>query len=339
MRPGALCVAWLALSSASAATPLERVRISPDTTAVLDASTLDDASVAEDDLSGSVTAVSLPSVPAGADLDAYALLANGDQLLSFDTAVTLPGPLTAEPCDVVRWDGAAYTLAFQGRAVGIPPGVNVDAVAVRGTTLLLSFDVAVDFGNLRADDADLLLFDGIAFSLFFDAAASGVDPALDLDGADYLECNGHLLLSFDGSGSLGALSFGDMDVLELGGPPGFELAYRPAWGSADLDALHAVPDLGPGPATVFPQTLLAGADKISFGWTSPQSFRGVRGPLGSVGAYAVDIVFEATGTTVHDDSLPASGTGFWYLVKQAGCTRTSWQSLPGAEPGRDAALP
>lgn len=342
MRRGALCVAWLALtsaSSASAATPLERVRISPDTTAVLDASTLDDEGVAEDDLAGTVTPVPLPSIPAGGDLDAYARLANGDQLLSFDTTVTLPGPLTAEPCDVVRWDGTACTFAFQGRPVGIPPGVNLDAVAVRGTSLLLSFDVAVDFGNFRADDADLVLFDGIGFSLFFDAAASGVDPALDLDAADYLECNDHLLLSFDGNGSLGAVSFGDMDVLELGGPPGFELAYHPDWGSADLDALAADVDLGPGPATVFPQTLLAGADKISFGWTSSLNFRGVRGPLGSVGSYAADIVFGATGTTVHDDSLPASGTGFWYLVKQGGCTRTSWQSALGVEPGRDAALP
>src|SRR6185369_16990968 len=106
-----------------------------------------------------------------------------------------------EPCDVVRWNGAAYTLAFQGRPRGIPPGVNVDAVAVRGTSLLLSFDVAVDFGSFRADDADLVLWDGAAFSLFFDAAAAGVDPGLDLDAADYLECNGHLLLSFDGSGT------------------------------------------------------------------------------------------------------------------------------------------
>ena len=31
----------------------------------------------------------------------------------------------------------------------------------------------------------------------------GVDPALDLDGADYRASDGHLFLSFDGSGTVG----------------------------------------------------------------------------------------------------------------------------------------
>jgi hypothetical protein len=335
VRSGAVCAACLALSSAFAATPPESVRMSSDTTVVLGTATLEDESVGEDDLAGTVTLVPLV-LPGAADLDAYHLLPDGRQFLSFDTTVQLPGGLTAEPSDVVRWDGAAYTFAFQGRPVGIPAGVNVDAVALRGTSLLLSFDVAVDFGSFRAEDEDLVLFDGVVFSPFFEAAATGVDPALDLDAADYLECNGHVLVSFDGSGTLGSLSFGDGDVLEFGGSTGWELAYR---GPSDLDAVHAAVDLGPGPATVFPQTVRAGSDKASYTWTSPASFRAVRGNLSSVSTYAVDLTFQGTGTALTDASLPSANTGFWYLVKQGGCTRTSWQSVLGAEPGRDAALP
>lgn len=331
------CAASLfALASVSAATPLERVRVSSDVTTSVGSTTFDDADVAEDNLAGTPIVVPLGTIPAAADLDAYQILPDGKQLLSFDITVPLPGGLTAEPCDVVRWDGTSYTFAFQGRPRGIPPGVNVDAVATRGTSLLLSFDVSVDFGSFRADDADLVLFDGVAFSLFFEAAATGVDPALDLDAADYLECNGHILASFDGDGTLGTLHFGDGDVLEFGGPSGWELAYH---GPSDLDAVHATVDLGSGPATVFPQTVLAASDKTGYGWTSPTSYRAVRGMLGSVGSYTTDLTFEGTGTSITDASLPSPGTGFWYLVKQGGCTRTSWQSVLGVEPGRDAALP
>ncbi|HEX5044748.1 MAG TPA: hypothetical protein VFV75_17750 [Candidatus Polarisedimenticolaceae bacterium] len=335
-----VAVAALVLTPAEAATPLQKVRVSSDVATVLSTATLPHEGVAEDNLAGTVTLVPLGPIPAAADLDAYQLLPDGAQLLSFDTTVALPGGLTAEPCDVVRWDGASYTFAFQGRPRGIPAGVNVDAVAVRGSSLFLSFDVAVDFGNFRCDDADLVLFDGVAFSLLFEAAAAGVDPALDLDAADYLPCNGHLLLSFDGSGTLGTLSFTDADVLEFGGPAGFELAYRPAWGAgADLDAVHGTVDLGSGPATVFPQAVQAGSDKATYFWSSPAGYHAVRGALASVGSYTTDLTFEGTGTSLSDASLPVSNTGFWYLVKQSGCTLASWQSVLGAEPGRDAALP
>ena len=337
MRPALLAaVAGLVMAPAAAATPLQSVRVSSDVTATMGTVTLDDGGVAQDDLAGTVTPVSLGPIPAAADLDGYALLADGTQLLSFDTTVQLPGGWTAEPCDVVRWDGVAYTFAFQGRPRGVPSGVNVDAVAVQGSALLLSFDVSVDFGSFRADDEDLVQFDGVVFTLAFDGSAAGVDPGLDLDAADLLQCNGHLLLSFDGSGTLGGVPFGNGDVLEFDGATGWALAYH---GPAGLDAVQAAVNLGPGPGTVFSQTLLARADKVAFGWATPADFHAVRGPLGSLPSYAVDLAFQGTGTTLADASLPAAGTGFWYLVKQSGCTRTSWQSFLGAEPGRDAALP
>jgi len=335
----------VALTSAWATTPLQRVRVSSDVTTALSAVTLADEAVAEEELaSAAVSLVSLGTLPATADLDGYPVLLDGKQLLSFDTTVQLPGGLIAEPSDVVRYDGTAYTFAFQGRAVGLPRGVNVDAVAVRGTSLLLSFDISVDLGSLRVEDEDLVLYDGAAFSLVFDGSAAGVNPALDLDAADYLACNGHLLLSFDGSGVLGAVPFGKADVLEYGGPASWEMAYSgpahdPGWRGADLDAVQVTVDLGGGPATVFPLTVLAAADKSSYGWASPQAYRAVRGGLGSLATYGVDLTFEGTGTAVNDASLPAAGTGFWYLVKQGGCTQTSWQSTLGAEPGRDSAIP
>jgi hypothetical protein len=44
------------------------------------------------------------------------------------------------------------------------------------------------------------------------------------------------------------------------------------------------------------------------------------------------------GTSLVDATLPAAGSGFYYLVRPD-CVVGSWQSSPGAEPARDAALP
>jgi hypothetical protein len=74
-------------------------------------------------------------------------------------------------------------------------------VTVRGASLLLSFDTAVDLGTLRAEDEDLVLYDGTSFSCSSTARRPASTRASILDAADLLECNDHLLLSFDGSGT------------------------------------------------------------------------------------------------------------------------------------------
>ena len=65
----------------------------------------------------------------------------------------------------------------------------------------------------------------------------------------------------------------------------------------------------------------------------------VRGGLGGVSRYGIDFVDAlplAAGFT--DASVPAVGSGFYYLVKPD-CSVGSWQSSLGSEPGRDEALP
>lgn len=334
-------------SATRAVTALFEVRVSPDTSAALGAAVVDDENVASDNLAGTVTVQSIGTIPSQADLDAYARRADGRQLLSFDTTVTLPGGVTARPGDVVRYDGAAYALEFDAAAVGLPDDANTDAVAVYGGGLLLSFDVTVELSGIKIRPADLVLFDGGVFSMYFDAAAAGVAPGLDLDAADYLPCNGHLLLSFDGSGSIGGVAFDDEDALEFDRVATWELAYDGSvqdadWAPADLDAIQAIVNLGPGLPAVFGQTVLVDADKTTFRWPASASFRTARGSFVSsaaVGAYAVNAITMGLGVSFSDAAIPSPGTGYWYLVKRGGCTPTSWQSVLGLEPGRDAAIP
>ena len=253
--PGIRGLAWalvwtasmlLPLTPPKAATPLKAgLSLSPDITAGLGAETVHDENVAADDLAGAVTLVGLGNLPEEADLDGYHRLPSGDQLFSLDTTAELPGGLTAAPGDVVRFDGTTYTLEVDGIAAGLPPNAIVDAVSIiEAGDLLLSFDITVSVDGITVDDEDLVRFDGVTFSLFLDGSAAGVAGALDLDAVHHLDPNGHLLLSFDGSGTLGGVDFDDEDVLEydpVGGT--WEMAYdgsaqHSGWPQGDLDAVQ-----------------------------------------------------------------------------------------------------
>ena len=115
---------------------------------------------------------------------------------------------------------------------------------------------------------------------------------------------------------------------------------------ADADAVLNACDNCPGYANpgqgpvVFGETIVA-VTPDTFTWASPADVMFVRGDLASVGSYQVDdsgVLIGATSLT--DAAVPATGTGYYYLVRLAGsCTVGSWQSVIGAEPGRDQVLP
>lgn len=234
---------------AFAATPFASIAASPDISIDLAGTTVSDEDVAEDDFVAVIPSNGPPGIPASADLDAYHRIGIND-LFSLDTTVTLPGGLTAEPRDVVRWDGVSYTIEFDGSSNGIPNGARVDAVSIEASSgdLLLSFDLTIDFGDFIAADEDLVAFDGITFSLLFDGSAVGISESLDLDAVHYLDLNGNLAVSFDTSGEVSGIEFDDEDVLEYEPASGaWELVFdgsaqHSAWSQADLDAVHLVPE-------------------------------------------------------------------------------------------------
>lgn len=236
-----LLVALALARPASAATPLDWVAASPDVTVTLGFNAQDtaDEDVVFDGLAGLVGLASLGSIPAEADVAGYDLLANGDQLLCFDTTVVLAGPLTLEPGDVVRRAGSTYSLEFDASANGVPAGTACDALAHDGSgLLLLSFDVSVSLpGGVMADDEDLVRLDApSAWTLAFDASAAGVPSELDVDGAHLLP-GGNVALSFDGSGSVGGVDFDDEDVVEYDpGTTTWSLAYDGSAADPDLVA-------------------------------------------------------------------------------------------------------
>jgi hypothetical protein len=242
--------AWLLAPAAFAVTPIDTVALSSDITIELDGVTFDDEDVADDDLAGTTLVVPIGSIPSKTGLNAYHEdPSNGDQLLSFDTTVELPGAVVVEPGDVARYDGANYSVEFDASAEGISSGVATDAVSeTAGGDLILSFDTTVDLGGLTVDDEDLVSFDGATFALVFDGSANGVATGLDLDAVHRIGSNAHLIISFDTSGTVGGVDFDDEDLLEFTPGSGiWELAYdgsalHTEWPHADLQAVVTVPE-------------------------------------------------------------------------------------------------
>ncbi len=212
----------------------------------------DEALTIVDDLLGTVTATGFPGLPDSVEVTGYHEDPNGVVLLSFDTTVELPGspsPITVRPGDVVRLEGGSYAIEFDADSFGVPDGAIADAVGRAGTSLLISFDVSVPVasGGVAVDE-DLVTPDGAGVETFLDTSSFGAPEALDLDAVHYVEANGHLLLSFDGSGSILGVSFDDEDVLDLDPFLGtWDLPYdgsaeHAGWSPGDLDALHTLLD-------------------------------------------------------------------------------------------------
>lgn len=239
-------LATLALAGAWPSASLAQVAYSPDVTVSLSGTVVTDEDAAVDDLAGSVGLADLGPLPAAAEVDAYSV-DGSDRLFSLDTTTPLTGGLVAVPADVVRFDGAAYTLAFDASAAGVPEGANVDAVSIAGAGLYLSFDTTVDLGvGITPADEDLVLFTGGGFVLAFDGSAAGLDPALDLDAAN-VQPDGSFVLSLDQPGTVGGVVFDDDTILIHDGS-----TWAVAVDASDQDAgfgaadLVAVPEPGVG---------------------------------------------------------------------------------------------
>jgi uncharacterized repeat protein (TIGR01451 family) len=229
-----------------ARTALDWVAVSADATVELAGLVMAPGEVALDNLLGVVVPQPLGDLPSDVNVTAYHQFWGGAQLFALDRAALLAGSLAVGPEDVVRYEGGAYTLEFDGSAAGLPAGVGVDAVSVSGGRLVLSFDTRVTLGAITADPEDLVRFVGSGFTLFFDGSAHGVPAGLNLDAVHVLS-GARIAMSFDGGGSLPGVLFADEDALEYDVlADAWELTYdgsaqHPGWDAPNLDAVAMPP--------------------------------------------------------------------------------------------------
>lgn len=182
--------------------------------------------------------VELGAIPSTANVDALHGLPDGTVLFSLDASTILSGEIY-HPEDLIYFDGLTWSTALDGSSVGIPPGANLDALAVLNGIMLFSLDVTVEFDDVIFDDADIIAVDGMAISKFFDASATGIERPADTD-ALHVTDQGSLLISLDNSGALKGVFYTDEDVL-MWDSVKWSVAYvgsseSPGWQSADLDS-------------------------------------------------------------------------------------------------------
>ena len=96
-------------------------------------------------------------LPAGANVDAVTV-DGSDLLLSFDTTLLLSGNLVADE-DLVRFNGASFSIEFDGSAAGVLEAQDLDgAHRLANDNLLLSFNGGGGGDGMVFGDEDVLEF-------------------------------------------------------------------------------------------------------------------------------------------------------------------------------------
>jgi hypothetical protein len=302
------------------------------------------------------------TIPGNPKLDAIHKLDRfGSWLFSVEAANNLAGNLAgadADPRDVIRFDATAgvYSFFFCGGAVGIPPGVNLDAVYMDGGdggSLIASFDVPVTLGPFTFDPADLVRFTRVgagcggwalaAANPDFDASAAGTGIPTSVNMLD--------------AARAGALRIFSLDVPATLGPPG-PVTYLPgqivAWNGAafslieplsgwplsdTVDGLSTQGNPGVIPATllvnktVFPQ--LDTSDVI-ISWNASCSEGASDYGIyeGTIGLWFSHTMVDCAdgGVTLTEQITPAAGSRYYLVVPHNTMTEGSYgqqQTAPG----------
>ncbi len=183
--------------------------------------------VEHDATAGTYTATT--TLPVNTFVTALHEMDSGDRLFAVDAPTNLGGTVF-EPRDVIRFDGAVYSLFFDGAANGVPAGTSVDAVFLLGGDTgdpVLSFDVPTSVGGTWYLAGDLVRFTGAVASLHFDAAAAGLPAGTNVIGAD--ESAAGVALTFDVPTKLGGTFYLPGQLVEWDGAS-FSLLYGdPVW--------------------------------------------------------------------------------------------------------------
>lgn len=133
-------------------------------------------------------AAGILGLPDGAAVDAvfHVSGASGGHVFSVDVPVTL-GAVTYQPHDLLRYDGEAVSLHFDGSEAGLPDRANLVAASGQGPEdLAFCLDVPAtlpDVGGVGA--RDVVHWNGTTFSVALDGDAAGAPDGAAFDA--YLE--------------------------------------------------------------------------------------------------------------------------------------------------------
>ena len=142
-------------------------------------------------------------------------------LVSPKGSVTVDGVKYADE-DVLKYDGATceWTKIFDGTDAGLSATANIDALAVSGSDLYLSFAAPVKVPGIsgKVDDSDVVKYNGGTFSMHFDGSDYGLTTSAENVDAIAFDETGKLLVSTTGIYTVAGLPKGqDEDLLRFDG--------------------------------------------------------------------------------------------------------------------------
>lgn len=126
-------------------------------------------------------------IPASADINAACFIpGTSNLLLSFDTAVTLPGAGLVKHNDIVRYQAGTFTKVYDGATdLGLRASADIDGLFLSGNLLYYSLDISFKRGALEGTDKDVWVFNTntLATTLM---TGIGLAPGVDLADLDEL---------------------------------------------------------------------------------------------------------------------------------------------------------
>ena len=159
-------------------------------------------------------------IPEGASIDAFAFSESGI-LFSVDVPITLDSE-TYTCRDLISYGAGVFSKLLDGEAEGIPQGACIDAATVlEDESIVFSLDILVSIGGTDYQANDLIRWNGVSFSSYFDGSDNGIPDGADIDGAyvvvdadeDGIGIDGDILISLDILVELDNTEFRDNDVI------------------------------------------------------------------------------------------------------------------------------
>ncbi len=167
------------------------------------------------------------------DIDGFAILPNGDLLISMQAASSASG-VSFDDSDVLRFSGTGgpntsgtLSLYFDGSDVGLTSnGEDVDSVALAADgRLIVGTQGSFSGSGASGADEDLFIFTGTlgsstsgSFAKYFDGSDVGLSGSSrrDVDAAGFTS-SGELALSIVSNSTVGGITTNDEDVLDFAG--------------------------------------------------------------------------------------------------------------------------
>jgi hypothetical protein len=148
----------------------------------------------------------------GVNIDAFAVSPEGD-MLSFDIPAEIDGISYTER-DIILHNGGIMSKMIDGAAIGIPAGVDIDAVTrLQDGSILFSVDVPTTLGNISCNPNDIIQYREGVFNLFLNGTAAGIPENANID-AIWVGVSTELLFSLDIPAELNGLAVKETDVIQ-----------------------------------------------------------------------------------------------------------------------------